>query len=230
MSYRAVIFDLFGTLVDNFTKSAHEAVLVEMAARLGAPGPDFVAAWLDSYELRNRGAFPSARENIEYVCRALQYEPAAEALTAAAEMRLDFTRRYLNGPRADAVPTLTLLRQMGHVLGLVSDCAAEVPTLWESTVFAPLITAPVFSCAVKMKKPEPGIYRLACTRLDVAPEECLYVGDGSSHELTGAAAVGMHPVLIRMAHEENEDSYRPDEDTWEGDTVRCLAEVVAFAG
>ena len=138
--------------------------------------------------------------------------------------------RYLNGPRADAVSTLTVLRQIGHVLGLVSDCAAEVPTLWESTVFAPLITAPVFSCAVKMKKPEPGIYQLACTRCSAWRRRSACMSAmGAVSELTGAAAVGMHPVLIRMAHEENDDSYRPDEDTWEGDRVRCLAEVVAFA-
>jgi len=30
----------------------------------------------------------------------------------------------------------------------------------------------------------------------VAPEDCLYVGDGGSHELTGAAAVGMTPVRL----------------------------------
>jgi len=40
------------------------------------------------------------------------------------------------------------------------------------------------------------MYRLACTGLAVTPAECLYVGDGGSGELTGAAAVGMRPVLL----------------------------------
>ena len=40
------------------------------------------------------------------------------------------------------------------------------------------------------------MYLTACERLRVEPEECLYVGDGGSRELTGAAAVGMTAVRL----------------------------------
>ena len=44
-------------------------------------------------------------------------------------------------------------------------------------VTAPLLDAHVFSVEVGMCKPDPGIYAEACRRLDVRPDECLYVGD-----------------------------------------------------
>ena len=54
----------------------------------------------------------------------------------------------------------------------------------------------VFSVEVGRCKPDPMIYLEACWRMRVAPEDCLYVGDGGSRELTGAAAVGMTPVRL----------------------------------
>ena len=226
MKYRAVIFDLFGTLIDNFTHSGHEAVLREMAAVVGVPGDAFVQGWLGSYELRNRGAFPSAEQNITYVLGTLGTSAELEAVRRAAELRLEFTGRHLV-PREDALPTLTVLKGLGLKLGLVSDCASEVPALWESTPFAPLFDAAVFSCVAKVKKPDPAIYLRACEGLGVPPRECLYVGDGSSRELTGAAAVGMHPVLIRVPQEEHGDAFRVDEEEWRGEAVSSLAEVLA---
>ena len=47
------------------------------------------------------------------------------------------------------------------------------------------------------------------------------MGDGSYHELSGAAAAGMHPVLIRDLQEEAE-MLRPDVDEWDGASIDDL--------
>jgi putative hydrolase of the HAD superfamily len=60
----------------------------------------------------------------------------------------------------------------------------------------PLINAAVFSFAVGTAKPDPAIYRVACTQLGVSPEECAFAGDGGGRELDGAAALGMIAVWI----------------------------------
>ena len=110
-------------------------------------------------------------------------------------MRMEFTRRSL-APREDAAETVATLRARGYKVGLISDCSVEVPALWQETRLAPLVDAPVFSCVVGLRKPDPGIYAIVCERLGVPAGACLYVGDGSSHELTGARTAGMDPVLI----------------------------------
>ena len=43
-------------------------------------------------------------------------------------------------------------------------------------------------------KPAPAIFRQCAQMLDVKPEDCLYVGDGGSQELTAARALGMRAV------------------------------------
>jgi len=77
-----------------------------------------------------------------------------------------------------------------------------------------------------MKKPDPRIYRLACDGLGVAPHRCLYVGDGFSHELTGAANVGMRAVLIAPSDEVRADAPGYEGHTWPGSRIETLSEVM----
>lgn len=59
-----------------------------------------------------------------------------------------------------------------------------------------------------------------------APHKCLYVGDGFSRELTGAASVGMHAVLIAPPGEVPADVPGNEGDTWPGPRIERLTEVV----
>ena len=88
----------------------------------------------------------------------------------------------------------------------------------------------LFSCQVGLKKPDPRIYRLACDQLGVPPERCLYIGDGSSRELSGAAAVGMHPVMLRAVHEDLRDAHHIDAEEWQGLVIATPVEVPARVG
>ena len=65
---------------------------------------------------------------------------------------------------------------------------------WPACSIRNLVDAAVFSCDVGLLKPDPEIYCLACRRLEVSPEDCLFVGDGSSDELNGASGVRMRPL------------------------------------
>ncbi len=226
MKYQAVIFDLFGTLIDNFSLREHQSVLAQMASVLSAPSDDFVQLWFDTFNERSTGVFPSPESNIEYNCRKLGIHPEDTKIKCAAEIRHDFTLRSMT-PRADAIETLSHLKSEGYKTALISDCSSEVPVIWKGTPFAPLIDVSVFSCSVGLKKPDPHIYHLAISQLGVEAQNCLYVGDGSSHELTGASQVGMYPVLIRIASEDG-DKHQIDREEWDGPAISSLGEVLAL--
>jgi len=228
MKYDAVIFDLFGTLIDNYSVDEHERVLQEMAGALGAPGDDFARLWVEMYDDRVTGVFPTLEANIEHICRLLEVNVDAARIGDALRIRLDLTRRTLV-PRDGAVETLARLKAAGRKTGLITDCSEAVPRLWHETPFAPLVDAPVFSCTVGLKKPDPRIYRLACEQLAVAPQKCLYLGDGGSRELTGALEVGMHAVLIRVPYEDTYEPHRIDVENWQGASIRALKEILALA-
>jgi len=195
--FGAVVFDLFGTLVPNFSMPEMERVLREMAVLLGAPAQPVVRLWLETFPQRAVGTFPTIGANIAHICRTLEVSVEERLVSRAADRWLALERRALI-PRDDAIETLSQVKEAGLTTGLISDCSYPLPEMWPDTPFARLIDAPVFSCEAGMRKPDPRIYHLACNRLGIRPEQCLYVGDGGSQELTGASRVGMQAVLLHV--------------------------------
>ncbi len=227
-STKALIFDLFGTLVDNFSFQRHELALTEMAALLDASRDDF-ALWYGERTGWGRitGEFASVEANIEYVCAQLGINPDPARVFAAARVTLDFTRELLI-PRDGAVEMLTEAKAMGYKLGLITDCSPAVPLLWSGTPFAPLIDAPIFSCEVRLRKPAPRIYEIASERLGIGPECCVYVGDGSSDELRGASEAGMRAVLFACDYADTYDAHRPGLAEWRGHAVSRFENLLAL--
>ncbi|HEY55349.1 MAG TPA: HAD family hydrolase [Dehalococcoidia bacterium] len=224
MKYEAVIFDLFGTLVANFSVREHEGVLMEMASVLAVPLDEFIRLWIDTFHQRATGVLPTPEAEVEYICQKLGTHVDEDKVKLAAQVRTNYTVRSLT-PRTGSVETLSHLKSKGLKTGLISDCSREVPALWGNTPFASLFDVTVFSCSVGMRKPDPRIYQIATEQLGVEPQDCLYIGDGSSHELTGASQVGMHPVLLRIPDEESTDVHQIDKEDWNGPAISSLKEV-----
>jgi putative hydrolase of the HAD superfamily len=227
MKYKAVIFDLFGTLVKNFTVQQHEETLGQMAEILSAPRDEFIQLWYNTFNMRCLGELKTPQENVEYVCRELSIMAVKDLAEKAAMVRYVLTRDTLI-PLPDAIDTLSSLKKQGIKIGLVSDCSSEVPTIWLDSLFNSIFDITVFSCTEGVKKPDLQIYKLAADKLGVNPEDCLYIGDGSSNELTGAEAVGMHPVLILDPEEDTPATHRVDfeGDNWHGPKISSLKEVL----
>ncbi len=231
VSTRAIIFDLFGTLVPNFSRREFREVLEVMADTVSAPAASFAHLYgTVTYPKRITGELATTESSVEYVCEALGLRPEPGKIRAAARERIELTRRMLLTPLPGVLGLLTELRSRGYRLGLVSDCSAEVPLVWPKSPLAPLIDATVFSCEVGLRKPDQRIYLLACGRLQVTPEESLYIGDGSDRELSGAVGVGMRTALVRVAYSDTTDTDRPEVLTWEGLELNTLADVLSLVG
>jgi putative hydrolase of the HAD superfamily len=224
MKFTAVIFDLFGTLVDDFGSSAGQ-MNQELAAALGVPYEPFMQLWSQTLQMRAIGAFQTVEASIEHVCRAMEMQVGAEQIKSAVEIRLQYTRQALK-PRPDAEATLAQLKHQGHKLGLLSNCSIEIPILWRETAFANLIDTPIFSSRARLKKPDPRIYHLACERVGTMPDSCLYIADGEDYELAAAAKVGLHPVLIRTPSQKNDGRLHQEAREWQGTMIASLPDVL----
>src|SRR6266850_262376 len=224
MKFESVIFDLFGTLVDDFVSSVGQ-MHQEMAAALAVPYEQFIRLWGQTAKMRIIGAFDTVEANIEYVCDTMKVHPRADQISNAVEIRMKYIRLTLR-PRPDADTTLHQLKEQSYQIGLLSNCSIEIPILWPETPFADLVKSPVFSSRERLKKPDPRIYHLACERLGVTPERCLYIADGEDHELTAAAKVGLHPVLIRTSSQETRGELHQEARGWQGAAITSLLEVL----
>ncbi len=155
----------------------------------------------------------------------LGVNPAPKQVARAAAIRIALQRRN-QAPRPGAIETLRKLKSDGHKIALVSDAFVDVTRVWPESEFAGLMDAAVFSCDLGITKPDPTMYNTACERIGVAPNRCLYVGDGGSSELSGAKALGMTPVLIRVDYDHEFDPRRPDLAGWTGPVISNVPEVL----
>jgi putative hydrolase of the HAD superfamily len=210
---RAVIFDLWGTLVP-FESARAASMYGAMADVLELPREQFEPAWRRAYSQR---VVSDLRENIEYVCDSLGVT-RPDAIVEAYRLRVEMHRMNFR-PRADAVSTLLELRARGYGTALLTNCTSEVPGLVAESPLAGLFDVEIYSCSVGLRKPDRAIFNLAVTHFGLDPGLCLYVGDGGDDELTGASKAGLQAVLLRPGDTE------PPED-WQGPELNRLAQVL----
>jgi putative hydrolase of the HAD superfamily len=220
MATRAVVFDLWGTLVA--LPSVHQPPRADgwsarFAARLGVAPERVDELWYDpaAYEKRESGPLRPVLEELA----ALGGDADADELLAE---RVELVREVLV-PAAGTIETLEELRRRGLRTGLISNATEDVAIVWPDTVFAPHFDVALFSATAGLLKPDRRIYELACAELGVEPRDCLFVGDGANDELRGALDVGMTPVLIHPDGEEPPWDYLRD---WGGLRVTSIPQVL----
>jgi putative hydrolase of the HAD superfamily len=225
--FEAVVFDLFGTLVPEFSKRDFFRSVREMARVLDADPDAFEAAWTGSAPERQTGGFATVEDNVRHICASLGLQPADGALAEALDLRLELYRTWFF-PRRGALETLMELKGRGYPIALISMCAPDAPAMWRTSALAPFVDVEVFSSETGLRKPDPAIYRRATDGLGVEPAGCVYCGDGAYGELAGAQAVGMTPYLIADPAVDAEESLTPEREEWGGASVADLRELLAF--
>ena len=225
MRYAAVVFDLFGTLIEEGA-DAYLAMMRQTAGLLDAPLDRLYAATAADAEARTVGAYESVEQQFDVLYERLGVAPDAERRAAAVRAYMDAQWSRLV-PRDGVLDTLRRLGELGLKRGLISNASQAIVDLWPHTAFPPYFENATLSAAVKTAKPGPAIYRMCCESLDVAPEDCLYVGDGGSDELTGAARVGMHAVLIVPGYDDP-TAIGNTRQAWDGDAITSIRDVLGF--
>ena len=119
--YRAVVFDLWGTLVDEVShpeekQRKYRQVTCKMADLLGVDSEAFTRAWSRGAIRRIAGAFSSTEEEPLHISGVLGVEPSEDRVKASATVRNEFIRGGLS-PRPGTVETLSTLREAGYRLG-----------------------------------------------------------------------------------------------------------------
>jgi putative hydrolase of the HAD superfamily len=214
VKYRAVIFDLWATLVPWDQEGANR-FYDAMAQAAGVEELRFREAWLSGRKTREVG--PIA-DHLRELFAGLGAEPDLDEIL---DMRREWTKRSLQ-PRPDALETLAELRRRGHLLGLISVCSQDVPHVWDETPFAGALDEVVFSCDVGVSKPDPRIYEITCERLGVAPADCVFVGAGANDELPGAERAGMTALQLRAPGE----PLTAEGENWTGASIEHLSQVL----
>ncbi len=207
LKIKAVLFDLFGTLIPCFQKSEFIQLIAEMAEILEVDANALEEQWRETNVPRAIGKLKDSEEALRAIMSQLGGSLTKDKIRAVQERRRAFIQPHMK-PFEGAEQVLRDVAKSGRKYALVSDCSAEIPENWPSCPLSHLFEVTAFSCQVGHKKPEPEIYLYACQRLGVEPEECVFVGDGGSNELRGAENLGITPILADY----QENAFRYDED------------------
>lgn len=206
---KAVFFDLDGTIRHNLPSGGE--VFANYAVQLGLHTTDEDRLrsmrwehfyWANSRELLDdRSRFDGQETEFwdQYSLRQLvalgaSTMQAAELAPKVNQYMLECYKPASIVPE-DARRVLTELLQRGCRMALISNRTnpyqEEIEALGLGTYFA-------FSLAggeINAFKPQPEIFRHACRRLEVEPQEAAYVGDNYFADVVGARRAALRPVL-----------------------------------
>lgn len=194
MQYKAVVFDLFETLM---TEWGHKKYTKnEMCADLGVERAEFDVFWDEKEQDRYIGSM-SFEDSILYVCEKCGKNVDTSTISDIIDKRIKTKSVCFEYVYPEGFQLLKTLREMGLQTAIISNCSSEeVNVLKESEIYK-YFDEVILSYEVHMKKPDSCIYEEASKRSGVCLEECIFVGDGGSNELVEAKNVGMKAIQAK---------------------------------
>lgn len=207
---RAVLFDLWGTLID----SGHNADGMERAVTALSEGVDIdrerLAAALDVAFGEVVGRYADVpfylmndmfREAMTLAVTAISGDPAPAGVVDRAMD--DMWDAWVAGskPAAGAIETLAALREAGIPTAIVSFAdQAEFDLMVDRAGLRGLTDFELCSEAARSCKPHAPIFLQALAALGAEPEDAMYVGDTPTHDVVGGNRLGMRTALVAGPH------------------------------
>ncbi len=235
MTTNTVVFDLFGTLIP-ISAHLYWTMLHAIADAVGAERDRFARAWVSSKGELESGKTGGLESSVRYVSAQLDITPTSSSVNQAVDAWLETSRRRL-APSHRTLECLEALIRRGHKIGLLSNCAADIPHNWPGVELARLVTYAGFSWTLGLMKPAKLAYTSVCAELGETPESCLFVGDGGDRELNGAREAGLRPVLLEYSAETDLGSRQVELSTfgshseagdWTGERISTLESVAGL--
>lgn len=192
---QGVIFDLDGVLVS--TDELHYQAWKKLADELG------ITDFNREDNVRQRGV--SRMASLEVVLEKGDKEYSEEEKVEMAERKNDYYKEMLRSLDDSAVlpgafDTLKMLRDRG-ILTAVGSASKNAPLILEKTGLLPLIDKISCGLDVTKSKPDPEVFLVAASKLELTPENCLVVEDAKAG-IDAAKAGGMKSLGVGPFHEE----------------------------
>jgi 2-haloacid dehalogenase len=218
---KALVFDVFGTVVDWRSGVAREVAGFIASRKLTVDPLDFADAWRREYvpamaEVRagNRGFVRLDvlhRENLVKVLQGLGVNP--ESIPAATLDELNLAWHKLD-PWPDAVPGLARLKEKFIIaplsngnIRLMLDIAKRAGIPWDAILGAEV---------VRMYKPAPSVYLDTAELLAIEPAELCMVA-AHNDDLKAAKACGLRTAFVSRPREHGDGQTKDlvAEDQWD---------------
>jgi putative hydrolase of the HAD superfamily len=229
MKIRAVLFDLGNTLVRTWIP---EVTYQNVLSSLGiGRSTEAIREALEKTEKEFRESnYRSQYGKVAYTeywerwdAKVLKHLGISQSQISAKEILARWFDHADCSAYHDTTVSLNKLKQMGMRLGLVSTAYEEDinAILDKADLDKKLFDIVVGANTIKKEKPHPDVFRYALSKLNVEPEEALFVGDHVDNDYKGSRNIGIHALLIERV-------YRSTEDSSDLEKIRSLEEIFKF--
>jgi putative hydrolase of the HAD superfamily len=192
---QAVVFDLDGTLLDR--RRSFERFVRDQWERFAhclqtaADQEQYVRSLIE----HDRDGYAPRTSLFADVITRFNLPPDL-AQTLLNDYRVGFPDACLLFP--DAVQTLARLRTSGLKLGLITNGSIRMQSRkLQSLALSPLFDTILISDAEGIRKPDHRIFHRALERLNINPDQAVFVGDHPEVDVAGARAAGMQAIWRR---------------------------------
>ncbi|MFX0202337.1 MAG: HAD family hydrolase [Candidatus Hodarchaeota archaeon] len=216
---RAIIFDCYSTLVDIKTNEEKAEVFNYLSLYLQYYGAKMDAEKLKSalklereqYQYSEEERYPEV--DLEIVFRNLLKKEGLDnpfLVESCCKLFRVLSREHFQ-LYPDSLPVLKEMRQKGYQLGVISD-AQKVFCVDEGKILglAPFFSRIIMSTHLGFRKPDPRIFTIACTLLDIAPQQAVYIGNDPETDIGGAKGTGMQAILLDRNGKNTNSEPKPD--------------------
>ncbi len=207
MKIKAVLFDLYGTLVgfepsrfviQSQVVKKYDLFLTEAGVSKGY----FLA---DKFMAEQNAVNPirsmSIVEKEEFFARYEQLVLSGDELEVELSLCKKIFKELQNIPYSmvlyeDVIPTLNSLRKLNLKLGLISNMDKLGSEILDEFNLSSYMDVCITSKEAEVEKPDSKIFNMALSKLDIDATNSIYIGDQILSDIEGAKNSKMLPILI----------------------------------
>ena len=186
---KAILFDFWGTLVENGIWSPIKQVKNTLNIKL--PFPEYVVR-MERAMMTEK--FSTLKDAFKNVCREFNIEPKQELLD---ELVGFWNKNWmLAEPYEETVETLKELRENYKIVLISNTDCFGISKVLEKFEMEKLFNKMFLSCDVHMIKTDKNFLKLVVDELGLGVEDCILVGDSIQSDIMAAKKIGMDAILI----------------------------------
>ena len=181
---RAIIFDMGGVIILTCDDSAR----VALARQLGIPTEELIkAVFLSESAIRSEEGEIGKNDHWKNVLRSFGKDSVKNVIPYYEAF---FAGDCIDKELMEFIHSLKKKYKIGFLSNAFKGAREWVEGHFH---FLDAFDLTIFSYEVKLRKPDPKIYRFVCDRLDVRPEEAIFIDDMTVN-VEGARLAGLHAI------------------------------------
>lgn len=205
MSFRAVLFDLYGTLISygNMNRAFslwHEAIAkatFELGAEKSIPEIKVFCRNFFSRSITSNPDYTDYEERLLLLFNDCGVSPSRRWLKEFAAYSMDgWQAEMVLHP--EALELIVELKNRECLIGVITNFEhpPHIYKVLRDSRILPLLDTVIISGEVRLKKPDPQIFTLALRKLHVSASQTLFVGDDLEKDIKGAKNIGMSTFFV----------------------------------